>query len=860
MLRASLRSLLSRKLRLTFAVVAIVLGVSFLSGAFVLTDSLGARFERLYSSINQNVDVQVTLTANAENDNPQPLLTQQDLDRLAAVDGVAGVSGDVSALGVVPFDLRDGEPVRTSGPPQLGVGVTGQDDPLRLIELADGRWPSAASEVALSRYTAEQAHAGLGDRIRVYLPGATEARESTVVGIAVYSGDRPSLAGETLVAFPLADAQRLFYGETGRYSGASFRAAAGVSQEQLRDRMAAAVPTGFEAKTGAQANADEATEVQRGLSQLATYFFGPFAIVALLVGIFLIFNTFNILVAQRTRELALFRAMGASWGQVTGSVLVEAVLIGLVGATLGLLGGIGLGYAGSAAIGSFGGGQLPAAGVRVGPVPIVLAYTVGVLVTVAAAFLPAMRASAVPPLAAMRDVTNPDKPLRGLSIVAASLALPGAAMLAVALAVGTSSGYVIAGIWIGMALVFAGIGLLSPLLTRPVAGVVGRVVAWGVSGRLGVANVLRNPRRTSVTAAALMIGVALVSAASVVGHSFTTSIDRTVTATLGAEVVIQTDLSGVPGETGYSEEALRQVREIPEVDQMVPFWVSRQTRAEGATPPFGGTFAVEDLAVVRDMFAMEAVAGTLNRVGPGELATDENTAKTHGWQVGETVRLKADKGDAQPYRLVGIYEATPILTDTMFVSTSAVEYFAGPLVYQGYISLDEGADTEAVITRIEQIMNDFPLVRVGDRSSLVEELSTLVDTALAIITVLLGVAILIALLGIINTLLLSIYERTRELGMLRAVGMSRRGVTGMVVTESVVLSVFGCLLGIALGVGLGVVLTLALGNIDLLNTVAIPWTNLLVFVAVAAVAGVLAALWPAWRAARLDVLRAIAYE
>jgi putative ABC transport system permease protein len=858
MLRASLKGLFSRKLRLTLAVVAIVLGVSFLSGAFVLTDSLGARFERLFTSINENVDVQVALTEDAQDEDPQPRLTQQQFDQMKAVPGVSAATGDVSKIGVVPFDTRDGKPVTTSGAPQLGVGVTGEDNPLRLLQIADGRWPASAGEVVLSRYTAEQAHAKLGDRLKVFLPEVNQAREFSVVGVAVYSGDRDSLAGETLVGFTQAEAQQIFYGSTGLYSGATFAAGQGVSQQQLRDRIAPLAPAGFDTKTGDQANEDQANDVQEGLSQLSTYFFGPFAIVALIVGIFLIFNTFNIVVAQRTQELALFRAMGASWRQVTGSVLIEAVLVGIVGSTLGLLAGVGLGVGGSALLTSLVGAQLPGAGIQVGATPIVLAYVVGILVTVVSAFVPAVRASAVPPLAAMREVSRPDKPLRVLSIVGASFAVPGAVLLGLSLT--GLGGFTLPGLLIGVGLVFLGVTLLSPLLTRPLAGLIGRAVSWGVSGKLGVRNALRNPRRTAVTAAALMIGVTLVSAASVIGASFTRTINQQVDSTFGAELVIQTSFQGEPGKTGFSEQAVQEVRAVPGVDKVVSLHFTQDARVGGQGAPFGGVFAVDDLAVTRDMFAMETVGGELRTLAPGEFATDDNTADSRGWKVGDTVQVRTDKGGEQPYRLVGIYKATPIWTDSMILPRAAVANFAGPLAFAGYVSLDDGADPGVVQDRIEQIMNDFPLVTVGDRSSLVDQYTSFIDVALAIISVLLGVAILIALLGILNTLLLSIYERTRELGMLRAVGLSRRGVIRMVGTESVVLAVFGCLLGILLGVGLGAAISAALIDRDFLSTIAIPWTSLVIFVVVAGVAGVLAALWPARRAAKLNVLEAIAYE
>jgi putative ABC transport system permease protein len=853
MLRASLRGLLSRKLRLTLAVVAIVLGTGFLSGAFVLTDTLGARFEKLFESINQNVAVQVTATEESAEDGEPARLTQEQLDRLR-VDGAAAVQG------VVPFDLNDGDPVTTSGAPQIGGGVTG-DDPFSLVAIAEGRWPTQAGEVAISRFTAEQTHAAVGRKLKVYLPRVNEAREFTVVGVAAYSGDRDSLAGETLVLFQEAEAQQIFYGRTGVYSGAFLAAQDGVSHEDLRDRVAPLLPAEFEAMTGEEANEEQANAVNEGLSQLSTYFFGPFAIVAVLVGIFLIFNTFNIVVAQRARELALMRAMGASWTQVAGSVLVEAVLVGLVGSTLGLLAGIGLGYAGSALLTGLLGVDLPGAGLTVGVLPVVLAYTVGVLVTVFSAFVPAVKASSVPPLAAMREVARPDKPLRTLSVVGAALAVPGAALVGLGLT--GVGGLTLPALLVGVGMVFLGVALLSPLLTRPLAGLIGRAVGWGTSGKLGVRNALRNPRRTAVTAAALMIGVTLVSAASVVGASFKTTIDQEVNSSIGAEVIVQTNQTQGPptGETGFSAAAMQQVRELPEVERALSLFLTIDAEIEGRVNESLGLAALDqDLTVATDMFGMEPVDGDLGTLGEGEFVTDENTADGRGWEVGETVPIALSKGGERQYRLVGTFESTPILTGTVFLPRSAVESFAGQLANQGYVDLADGADATVVTERIDQIMSDFPLVTVGDRSSLVEQFNSFVDIALAIVVVLLGLAILVALLGILNTLLLSIYERTRELGMLRAVGLSRFGVMRMVGTESVVMAVFGCLLGIAVGLGLGVALSAALINIDFLTTISVPWLNLGVFVLLAAFAGVAAALWPAWRAARLNVLEAIAYE
>jgi putative ABC transport system permease protein len=850
MLRASLRGLLSRKLRLTLAVVAIVLGVAFLSGAFVLTDTLGARFEKLFQTVNQNVDVQVRVTEEGARAEAPPRLTQAQLDQLAGLPGTRAVSGDVNVNGVVPFRADTGKAIPSRTGTNLGVGVTG-DDPFSLVQLAEGSWPQQAGQVAVSRFTAEEAKVGVGQRVKVFLPEVNEAREFTVSGVAVYSGDRSSLGGEHLVLFQMAEAQKLFYGREGVYSGAYLAARDGVSQAQLRDAAAAVLPGGFEAQTGEQVNEESATAVSDQMSALTTYFFGPFAAIAVLVGIFLIFNTFNIVVAQRARELALFRAMGASWRQVTGSVLVEALIVGVVGATLGLLAGIGLGAAGGAALGRFLDLQLPGSGLVVAPLTIVAAYLVGVVVTVVAAFIPAIRASAVPPLAAMREVARPDKSLKVLSIVGACLLAPGVALLALA-AAGQS-------LWLllpGVLLAFIGMVLLAPLLARPVVGLVGRLLSWGTSGKLGVRNALRNPRRTAVTATALMIGVTLVSAVGVVGASFKQSVQELVNTSFGAQVIIQTSPQGPPtGEAGFDPRRLEEVRALPGVRQAEALHVTQATVGGR-----GGQFvAAANVAGVRDMFAMERVSGDLRALGADELVVDNNTADGFGWKAGDTTTIALPTGGDRSYRVVGVYEATPLVSGVV-LGQDAVRYFAGPLASQGYVVLDDGADADAVTGQIERIMADYPLVTVGDQSDLIAQTNSIIDTALGIVTVLLAVAILIAFLGILNTLLLSVFERTRELGMLRAIGLSRGGVTRMISVESVLIAVFGCLAGIALGVGLGVAASAALIERDFISTIALPWTNLAVFVVAAIAAGVVAALWPAWRAARLNVLEAIAYE
>jgi putative ABC transport system permease protein len=849
MLRATIKSLLARKLRLVLSGLAIVLGVMFVSSAFVLTDSLGGRFERLFQTINAETAVQVRADPDAtvSADGTPPLLTDADLARLREIDGVARVDGDASAQGVVPFRARDGKAVPSTGPPQLGVGYGDGGD---LLQVADGRAPTADGEVALTRFTAEQAGVGVGDRLRVYIGPRYETGEYTVTGVLEYSGGRPSLSGETMVAFTVPEAQRLFYGRAGVYGGAQLTAVDGVSDDALKDRVRGAAPAGFEAVTGAEV-AEEQASAFKQLLTFVNWFFLGFALVALLVGMFLIFNTFNIIIAQRARELALFRALGAGWGQLTGSVLIEALVVGFVASTLGLLSGVGVAYGLQAAAGAAG-FPLPEGDLVIGVTAVVVSYLLGILMTVAAALIPAVRAASVPPVAAMREVVRPDKPLLALTVSGGVVTGLGVAALGAALL-----GAPLAALFIGVGVLFSivGVALLSPALTRPVAGLIGRLVAWGAAGDLGRRNALRNPRRTAVTAAALMIGVALVSTVTVIGSSLRSTVRDLVENDIGAEVMILTSSQQLPdGREGFDPARLAQVDALPGVRESIAYHFSVAT-VNGQPQQF---VSATDLTRAGPAFALEQESGTVTPGGPTEALVDTNTAAALGLTVGSTATVEAAKGGPVTYTIAGIYKSQ--LTTGLLLPGSAAATFAGPLALQGYVSLDEGADVKAVVAGVEQIMADYPLVTVGDQESFIAQQNALVDGVLAIFYVLLALAVIVAFLGIVNTLVLSIYERTRELGLLRAIGTTRRQIRGMVRVESLLIAVYGCLLGILLGVGLGGAASVAMRQQDLLSVVTIPYGQLAGLLLAAALAGVLAAILPARRASRLNVLDAIAYE
>jgi len=856
MLRATLKSLLSRKLRLTLAVIAVVLGVMFVSGANVLTDSLSDGFRRLFQTVSEDVAVQVLPTEEAAEEIDPPLLTDEDLETLSQVDGVEEVEGDVSGLNVIPYD-SEGEPVSTASGVYLGIGLRPDalDSDDGVMRVSEGRLPEADDEIAITEFTAQEAGLGVGDTMTVYVTSIHSASEYRIVGLLEYSGGRDTLGGETMVVFTEAHGQELFYGQTGVFSGAALYSDGSVSDEQLRDRVAEVLPADFRALTGEEYADEQASDIEEGLSFL-NWFFLSFAIVALVVGVFLIFNTFNIVVAQRTRELALFRALGASWAQVTGAVLLEAVIVGVVGSALGLLAGVGIAAGLRAAMESFA-FELPEGGLIVELSTVIVGFAVGITVTVISAFIPAIKASSVPPIAAMRDVTRMDKPLRALTITGLCVLLPGVGLIGLSLTgVGSLTLWLLLG---GVLLSFLGVALLSPALTRPLAGLVGRLLSWGTASRLGNRNALRNPRRTAVTASALMIGVTLVTTVSVLGSSFQATTTALFDEELGADIIISTNATEYTGEQGFDPALIEEVAALPEVDEAIA--------VHGALAPVDGTsslvYAVSDLDTALSIFNMSSVDGQIESLGEREALIDQNTAESNDWSVGDTVSVELPRTGEVDYTIVGIYDSNVMFG--LILPQEATAGFEGPLALQGFVSLDREVrdDSERVaqvVSQIEDIMREYPLVFVADQSEYAEQVNRIIDIALAILYVLLALAVVIAVLGIVNTLLLSIYERTRELGMLRAIGMSRRQVKRMIRVESVIMSLFGCLLGIIAGLALGAALTGTLIREELLTEFALPGTELLIFVVIALLAGVAAAWWPAFRASRLKILDAIAYE
>lgn len=847
MLRATLKGILSRKLRLLLSGLAVVLGVMFVSGSLVLTDALGRSFDQLFAGVYADTDVQVHGEPRVEvsefEGEPVPANIPADIvERVAAVPGVASARGLVEADGARLIG-SDGKVVTSFGPPRLGINWTGEDN---LVQLREGRGPAAADEIAIDAALAETAGVSVGDRVGVLT--LEPRKDFTVVGIFGF-GERDSLGGVQFVAFTDEVAQRLMLGEPDVWTAVDVRAAEGVSPEQLRDDIAAALGDGYQVRTGAELAEANAASLKEGL-RFFSYILLGFAGVALFVGVFLIINTFSIIVAQQTRELALIRAIGASRRQVLGSVLFEAIVIGLVASVLGLAAGLGVGASLAALAASF--STVPMAGVAMPVSALVGGLAIGVLVTVVAALLPAIRASRIPPVAALQEAATPDRPLTKLTVSGAVVLVAGGTVLGLGLT-GNTGGQELWAVLGGVLVCFIGVALLTPLVAHPVVSLLGRLFSWSVPGKLGRLNAGRNPRRTAITAAALMVGVALVTGVGVVLTSAKESISGLATESMDADLVISGDYAG-PRPPTFDPAVLDRAAALPGVAQLSAVAIDL-AEVNGQQ---GYVTAIYDLAAARDMFHLEPTAGSLEPLAPGELVVDARTADEYGLTLGDTVQVQLSRGEPHTYRVVGLYEWTP-LVGGFILPQEATADFGIPQPTLGFVTVTDAAATSQVRQQVADLLADSPEVGVTDQSAFIEQQTSQVDGVLTMIQVLLGLAILIAVLGIINTLALSVLERTRELGLLRAVGLGRAATVRMVTVEAVVISIFGALLGVVVGAGLGTAVVRALTD-EGIDTLALPWSDMAEYLVLAGLVGLVAALLPAVRAARTNVLNAIAYE
>ncbi|MCL8024158.1 ABC transporter permease [Nocardioides bruguierae] len=856
MLRYALRSLLGRKVRLLMSTLAVVLGVAFVTGTLVFSATLDRSFSTLFDATVG--DVVVEPVAGGSPRRPEAAVPQSLVEDLADLPGAARADGRIRVIGVYVVGT-DGKPVGGFGPPAL-AGTTG-DAPAANgttgLVLVAGREPRGLGEIVVDDVTAARAGYEIGDQVPLVSAFDDATLTATMVGLYGFPGGG-SMNGASFVGVEPAVAQRFFLDGADAWTTAWVTAAPGTSQAELAAQVAAVLPGGLRAVTGDEAAADAASTLLRAVSFLTTFLL-VFAGIALVVGAFLIVNTFSILVAQRSRELALLRALGASRRQVTGSVLVEAGVMGLVGGTVGL----GLGLLTAVALQAL----FAALGLDLSGQALVVtwttpaaAYAVAVLVTMTAALLPALRTTRIPPVAALRDdVALPEGSLRRRGV----LGVVGVAAGAVLITLGLRPD--LPGHWwwlaLGVLAVLLGTTAAAPLLARPVLRALGLAYerALGTVGRLAALNTLRQPRRTAGTASALMIGLTVASTLAIVGASAKASVDATIAETFPGDHLVSSAF-GAPFSTSLAD----RVAGVDGVGEVVRERLDRITWAPGSASTEEGTAEGEDLPVAAtdaddaDVLRLTVLDGAVD-LAPGLAVVQQALADERGIAAGDTLDVVTPEGPAT-WRVSAVVEDNPMIFADVLVGTGT--YDAAGLLQQDWllvVLVADGADPTAVGAALSEELADQPTVTVADQRAFAAAQREPIDRIVLIVYALLALALLIAVLGIVNTLALSVVERTREIGMLRAVGLSRAGLRRMVTLESVAIAVLGALLGLVLGTVFGVVLMRALRE-EGLEVVAVPVGQLLAFLVAAVVVGVLAAVLPARRAARQDVLTALASE
>jgi putative ABC transport system permease protein len=837
MWNVTIKGLLAHKLRLGLTALAIVLGVTFISGTFVLTDTLHNTFSELFGNIYSKIDFQVRGVAQlgsggnaVRNELPESLLST-----IRGVPGVAVADGQVT--GYAQYIGHDGKAIQTGGAPTLAISFN-TDQRLSVLHLIAGGPPTTPSEVVMDAGTAQKYDFSVGQQVRILTAGPTQT--FTISGIAEF-GTANNLAGATLAAFTLPTAQAIAL-ETGKLDDINVVTAPGADKSAVRQAIAKVLPPGVEVVTGQTVVNESTNSVNQALSFFSTALL-VFAFISLFVGGFTIFNTFSIIVGQRTRELALLRIVGANRRQVFRSVLGEAAITGLVssviGLGLGVLAAVGL----QALLRGFG-ITLPPGSLVFEARTAVVGLLVGVGVTVVAALGPARGAVRIPPIAALDDrQSGPTASLRRRFIGGTALALAGAVMLAIGLAKPA-----IQLVGLGAVAIFVGTATLLPALARPLSSVIGRPLArlLGEPGKLGRENSMRSPRRTAQTASALMVGLALVAAMSVFGASLSRS------ATSSADQAINADLIVTPSGSGQlSNSAVSLASHVPGVTATTTFY-NGQFEFQNTLSQLAA-ISTDNLA---STVILRMTSGTSAALAQGEMLIDSNTAKNKHLAVGDTVPARFALTGPTTLRIGGIFQTNALIGSYVVSSVFFLSHY--PAQPPGGLLLRTNGST-TVDNAVTNAVAPFPNIKVQTKAQFEQAQVSSVNQLLGLVYALLALAVLIALIGIVNTLMLSVFERTREIGLLRAVGMRRRQVRTMIRSEAVILAVFGAIIGIVIGTGMGVALVSSLKNQGITDTV-VPVSNLVVFLIIAAVLGLIAATWPARRAAKLDVLAAIAAE
>jgi putative ABC transport system permease protein len=854
MLKIALKGVLAHKLRLAMTAVAIVLGVAFVSGTYVFTDSIKSSFDDILGDAYSGIDLNVV--GISEFGFTLPAFDEGIDEQIAAVPGVdyivPAVDGTAQLLAPPPCqEGPDADPTRPcpiggNGPPTLAFSYLPEGEGLVPFVVDQGDWPRAADEIVIDSFAATENALSVGQVIDVVTPAGIEP--FTISGIGTF-GDATNLLGATLTVFEFETAQRVFDLE-GEVTSIAVILESGADISTVQAQISTFLPAGVEVVTGEDAAAADLAEVEEGLGFLNTILL-VLAGVAVFVGAFLIQNTFRIIVAQRTKELALLRAVGATARQVTWMVVIEALVIGFVASVIGIGAGIVIAFLLKSAFGAFGFG-LPSTALVVLPRTIVVGLIVGIVVTLFAAVVPARKAAAVPPVAALRDVATPPRSLGRRIAVGAGVTGLGIVMLLVGLFGGGDSALQLVGF--GAVVTFIGVSLVAPLIARGFARFVGAPIArTGVVGRLAQENAMRRPRRTASTASALMIGVALVSVIAVFSASAKAGVASVFEDQFATDFQVRYDGFADPSTSGLPGSLYEELRELPELDVVVRDRFGLFRWDEESTE----TFLLGAEGPIGEVVQVEVLAGDGTDVPPGGAFLAETDAERLELGVGDTLRIQLATLEYAELEVMAIFDAATLGVPVIIDMETYDEVFDFQLDRFIYITIADGIAPEEARTAISAVTDAYPTAALTNTEELIGEIEGQIDGLLNLLTVLLGFAIVIALLGIVNTLALSISERRHEIGLLRAVGMTRRQVKRSIRWEAVLIAVFGGVLGLVVGLVLGTAVVIAIGEGLKL---AIPTGQLIIYLVAAAIGGVVAAILPARRGAKTNILDAISYE
>ena len=848
MIGVALKGLFGRKLRAVLTAVSIVLGVAMISGTYVLTDTIKAAFGTVFTQVYKNTDAVITgksaIGGSANNGVEVPSLPQSLLSRVRTLPGVAVAEGGIADQAKLVD--RDSKVVSRGGAPNLAFSVDPKGDQrFNPLVLTAGRWPNGPHEIAIDSKTAGTKHFAVGDEIGVLTRGPLA--RFRIAGLVRFGGLN-SLGGATMAIFDLPTAQRIFHKE-GKLDSIEIAAKPNVSPPQLVAQVGPVLPPTAQVRTGQQ-EAKQAASDTNSFLNILEYFLLAFGFVALFVGIFVIANTMGITIAQRMRELATLRTLGATRRQVYWSVVLEALVIGVLASIAGLFLGLGLAKGLNALFVAFG-IDLPQVGTVFATRTVVVALLVGVLVTLIAAVRPALRATRVEPIAAVREgaLLTPSRfarfgPYIALGVIALAIGL----MLFGLFGGGSTKVHLIA-IGIGAVGVFLGVAMLAPTLVPPVARILGLPAArlGGAPGMLARGNSIRNPSRTASTASALMIGLTLVTLVSVIAAGLKTTFEDSVNKLFVADYALTSENGFTPTSVA-SERALRGIEGVQVVSGV------RAGEGEAFGKRMGITAVEPNVERVIDL---KWIAGSA-RLGNDGFFVQKSYAKDHGLTIGSPLDLKTPSGGVLHVKLAGIFDPPKGGSPFGEITISAKRFdreFANPQNLFAFVKTSGGVTT-ANTQRLNEALAQFPDAKIQTKSQFTKAQERGINLLLKLLYVLLSLSILISLFGIVNTLVLTVFERTREIGMLRAVGMTRRQVRNMIRHEAIITA----LLGAALGIPVGVVLALMVGKAIDYPAFTIPWGTLVVFIVAAVIAGLLAAIFPARRAGRLNILDALKYE